>query len=693
MIQSISPKTKLIVPGFILATIIIFFGTIISVYQFKQIASLDKLNEKIILSNHISNTLHSLQKERGLSSGYVQNSTKFKKELIEQRISTDKNIKELYIFFKKISDSEYSSIEKKLLAKINNIYSTRNLIDSNKIKHEKIIKEYSSLDDALLKIIIQIAKNSHIPKITQNIVAYSHLLYLKENTGLQRVRGVIILSNEFLNVKNIRKFIAYKAIKQQNSLIFLEYASKDIRTFYNEAIKTEYSVKVKNLENQIITLDYLTHKIDAKVWYDTATQYLNTLDRISTYIKLQTVDLITQELDEAKKYFYIILSIIVLALVIFTAMLVAFLKLAKEEQRLRLSFDKYIISSITNLQGKIIDVSEAFCTISGFSRQELIGKNHNIVRHPDMPKSAFKELWEQIKDEKPWKGKVKNLKKDGNSYWVYANIEPLRNSKGIIDSYISIRVDITETELLLEKVKAEEIKNKTQEKMMQQQHRLAQMGEMISMIAHQWRQPLSAISATSGVLSIKAKMNRLDMQTVTELSDKITGFSQHLSSTIDDFRNFFKADQVKQNTDYKKIIDSVMRIVEISLQEKKIELILHVENLVEFLANENELKQVLLNLIKNSEDALLETNTQNPKIIITIQDKTITISDNAGGIPQEIIDKIFEPYFSTKIKKDGTGLGLYMSKIIVEEHCAGKLQVFNENNGAKFTITIGNDND
>ncbi len=692
MIQSISLKTKLIVPGFILATIIILFGAIITKYQYDKIASLNQLNEKITLSNYISDTLHSLQKERGLSIGFINNHT-FKDKLLEQRDITDKKINKLDLFLKNSSCKKCNIYTQEILEKTKKLTSLREKIDSSSIRYKDIIKSYSTFNDCMLNIIIKIAKSSHIPAITQNIIAYSHLLYLKENSGLLRAQGVLILSSDSLENDAIAHFIALKTLKTQNSSIFLKYASKDIELFYKESIKTKNYTDVQNLENQIIKQNFTNHKIDSKIWFDVFTRYLNTLDRISKYIKLQTTAMIAHELKDATQYFYFIISIIILGLLFFTVMLIAVLRLAKEEQRLRLSYDKYIISSITDLQGKIIDVSEAFCTISGYSRKELIGENHNIVRHPDMPKALFKELWKDIKENKSWKGKVKNLKKDGTSYWVYANIEPLKDTKGEVDSYISVRVDITENELLLEKIQAEEIKNKTQEKLMQQQHRLAQMGEMISMIAHQWRQPLSAISATSGVLSIKAKMNRLDMQTVTDLSDKITGFSQHLSSTIDDFRNFFKTNKAKQNTDFKKIIDKILKIIENSLKQKNIELKIEIDSIEEFLTFENELMQVILNLIKNAEDALLENSINNPKIIITIKDRILTLSDNAGGIPKDIIDKIFEPYFSTKTKKDGTGLGLYMSKIIIQEHCAGKIYVENEENGAKFTIILENNND
>jgi C4-dicarboxylate-specific signal transduction histidine kinase len=308
-----------------------------------------------------------------------------------------------------------------------------------------------------------------------------------------------------------------------------------------------------------------------------------------------------------------------------------------------------------------------------------------------MPKAAFKDLWEVIKSGRKWRGFVKNMRKDSGYYWVYANIEPLYDSKGNIEAYISIRLDITESEKLVQKVKSEELKNKKTQELMQQQSRLAQMGEMISMIAHQWRQPLSAITATSGTLELKAKMNKITPDEVEYSALKIRDFSRHLSSTIDDFRNFFKTNKVKVTTNYKDIISSVKSIIDSSLTHNNIVLKVDTKSSSDLYTFEGELKQVILNLIKNAEDALIEKKIENPQITITINDSKLDVQDNAGGIPKDIIDKIFNPYFSTKTNKDGTGLGLYMSKTIVEEHCNGKLTVCNENGGAKFTIDLSED--
>ncbi len=241
---------------------------------------------------------------------------------------------------------------------------------------------------------------------------------------------------------------------------------------------------------------------------------------------------------------------------------------------------------------------------------------------------------------------------------------------------------------LQKSIKKEVEKNRQKDQHLMQQSRLAQMGEMISMIAHQWRQPLAAIGSTSAGINLKAKLNKLDNETAMKLSNKISTYSQHLSSTIDDFREFFKSNKEKRDTTYDELIKSVLNIVEESIINKNIKLVtsLHCTNQIN--TYPNELKQVILNLLKNAEDILLEKNIKNPQITIQTQDGILKISDNGRGIPEEIFDKIFDPYFSTKKKKDGTGLGLYMSKIIIEEHCGGILSVLNDKDGAVFSIKL-----
>jgi len=246
--------------------------------------------------------------------------------------------------------------------------------------------------------------------------------------------------------------------------------------------------------------------------------------------------------------------------------------------------------------------------------------------------------------------------------------------------------------VLRERVMEEVIKNNRKDRVMLQQTKLAQMGEMISMIAHQWRQPLSAISTLSQTINLQASLGVLDKETALRLSDTITGTAMHLSQTIDDFREFFKPRKEKQETSYCEIIDGVLSIIGTSIVTKNIEIRKDLQCKRKFSSYPNEIKQVVLNLIKNAQDALMEADIEDPYILIRTymsqEHRVLEIADNAGGVPDILVNKIFEPYFSTKEKKDGTGLGLYMSKTIIEEHCLGVLSVHNSEEGAVFRIEL-----
>ncbi len=235
-------------------------------------------------------------------------------------------------------------------------------------------------------------------------------------------------------------------------------------------------------------------------------------------------------------------------------------------------------------------------------------------------------------------------------------------------------------------------KNREKDKKMIYQSRLAQMGEMLSMIAHQWRQPLNAISSTCVHLTIKAQLDKANSEFVMKESENISKFVQHLSSTIDDFRDFFKTNKKLQNTNFTELLTAVLGIIESSVISKNIELIKDLRFEGKFKTYPNEIKQVILNLIKNAEDILLEKKIKKPFIKISTfkegENYILEVSDNGGGVPDAVVEKIFDPYFSTKLKLDGTGLGLYMSKTIIEEHCGGKITVSNSKDGAVFKISL-----
>jgi len=247
--------------------------------------------------------------------------------------------------------------------------------------------------------------------------------------------------------------------------------------------------------------------------------------------------------------------------------------------------------------------------------------------------------------------------------------------------------------ILENKIKEAIEQSNIQNQQLIQQSRLAQMGEMISMIAHQWRQPLSAITARTGSMTLKLMMNKqISSEMLRSELDSINKSAQYLSNTINDFRDFFKDDKSLKSTSIESIVRSTLDIIQVSIENKNIAIVTKYGCNKKFNVLDNEAKQVILNILKNAEDALLEKNIENPTITIESScnidhNKPILyIKDNAGGIAEDIIDKIFDPYFSTKKEKNGTGLGLYMSKIIIQDHCDGVLSVYNDDDGAVFKI-------
>ncbi|QSZ43115.1 sensor histidine kinase [Sulfurimonas aquatica] len=242
------------------------------------------------------------------------------------------------------------------------------------------------------------------------------------------------------------------------------------------------------------------------------------------------------------------------------------------------------------------------------------------------------------------------------------------------------------TDQLNSKIEEEVEKNRKKDQHILNQSRLAQMGEMISMIAHQWRQPLSSIAAISATLSLDITMDKYREDFFQQRLNDIGELSKHLSSTIDDFRDFYKPNKKQALVTLDNVIQKALNIIGNSLENDNIRITSDYSSDIEISLFDNEIKQVLLNILKNSQDNFKEKNIEKARINISTKKNYISISDNGGGIADNILEKIFDPYFSTKCEKDGTGLGLYMSKMIIEEHHNAILNVFNQDNGVCFTI-------
>lgn len=268
---------------------------------------------------------------------------------------------------------------------------------------------------------------------------------------------------------------------------------------------------------------------------------------------------------------------------------------------------------------------------------------------------------------------------------------PLIDEKNNVIGVLGVINDITE-ELETKKQIA------LQEQLLIQQSKLASMGEMIANIAHQWRQPLSIISSSATGIKVQKEFGILDENSEIKALETINENAQYLSNTIDDFRDFFKKSKTKNLVNLNNLFSKTLKLILTRLKNKDITIINN-SNDIEFETYESEMIQVVMNIINNAIDAF-ENKDYNKFIFVETQKTenqiTIKIKDNAGGIEKNILDRIFEPYFTTKEAKQGTGIGLYMCNEIIVKHLNGKIFATNEsyeyeNNqykGSQFTIEL-----
>lgn len=321
----------------------------------------------------------------------------------------------------------------------------------------------------------------------------------------------------------------------------------------------------------------------------------------------------------------------------------------------------------------------------------LLGKNDKTLH--------IQETSEYMKDDQyVMKNNVKKLNyietltnKEGKRKILNTSKVPLLNKNGDIIGIIGVYQDITQHV---------EIENhiKQQEALILQQSKFASMGEMIANIAHQWRQPLSIISTSATGIKIQKEMGILTNEFEIESLDSITNNVQYLSKTIEDFRNFFKEEKIKNEVDIEEIISKTLSLVSSRLKNRNIHIITSYDKIL-FETLETELIHVFINIINNAIDAFEDITTEKFIFIQTQQTSNsimISIKDNAGGIDSNILNLVFDPYFTTKEFSKGTGIGLYMCKEIVVKHLNGKIDVKNVEfdykeklyKGCEFTIEI-----
>ncbi|WP_195680984.1 ATP-binding protein [Aliarcobacter butzleri] len=386
--------------------------------------------------------------------------------------------------------------------------------------------------------------------------------------------------------------------------------------------------------------------------------------------------------------FYIFLFILIIIM-----FFVAFLKIKNDE------LNEWLDSAIEGISlfenGKILKANKQFLEILGYQNFKEV---ENKTYFDFTPPKDYHILKEKLKDDQePYE--ITFLKKDGSFIDGLVKGHNIKGSNKRISTIIDIselkntQRKLAELNLHLEKrIKEELQKNHEQRAIMFQQAKLAEMGSMMNMIAHQWRQPLNNISLIVNTIIIKQKKDNLTAETLDNLKMNFKQQIDYLSNTIDDFQNFFKPKKDKEPFSLKEAILSTYNLIEPIFKSNQIKFNLNSNKPIDYYGYKSELYQVILTIFNNSVDAFKENDFSNKTVDVILEEheKTliIKIKDNAGGVKEELLGKIFDLYFSTKTKKNGTGLGLYISKTIINRHFKGEIKASNVDNGLEITISL-----
>lgn len=340
-----------------------------------------------------------------------------------------------------------------------------------------------------------------------------------------------------------------------------------------------------------------------------------------------------------------------------------------------------------NMQGKILQANLTAATLFGKSHTDLI--NQSITQFILQEDQDIYYLCHKQSDDLSESRfcELRMIGQNGKPFWAHLETRDGHNPDNVYESHLIIS-DITNYTMVKEKLKLNE-------KIMLAQAHKAGMGDLISMIAHQWRQPLNNLALINQNMYIKLELGKLDDKCIYSSHEKINQILQFMSKTIDDFRNFFSPDQPKEWITIEEVIECTLKIIGQAYLSTNIAINVHNNSKSALLIHKNSLVQVFLNILGNAKHALESAHVK-PAIITVIIDETptsviTTIRDNGGGIPEAIIDKIADPYFTTKGLM-GTGLGLYITQTIIEKYFSGSFTWFNKNQGACFVITLDKEN-
>jgi len=510
---------------------------------------------------------------------------------------------------------------------------------------------------------------------------------------IQKIKSYnAILNNSFRYIQKLKYKIQSRELIDLYFTISTLDKTKNIE--YEKYLKTIDTINVSDSSEKI----FLAHARILFNYFQSTSEILEEESNLNILEKLKSLmneyDTLSHD-NINKAHILVVILFILLILSIFLYLYDSY-KIYKKQKDLK-KFRNTIENSdniiiITDKYENIKFVNKAFVNNYGYTLDEIRGSKPSILKSGEHDDRFYRELHETIHNGKKWVGTFINLDKSGEKQYERASITPIFDDNGEIEEFVAIKLNITkeiETQHAL----------RESEQIMMQQSKMASMGEMLSNIAHQWRQPLSIISTVASGVKVKKQFATLTDEELMKSMDDIVSSTEFLSKTIDDFRDYFKPD--KQKTKFKAIdvVDRSLKILETTFKNSEIEVIKKVQD-IQLNQLDGELMQVLINILNNARDILNDNNIDNKLIKIDVVKNVnralFIIHDNGGGVPENIIEHVFEPYFTTKHKSQGTGIGLYMSHQIITKHMLGFISVENapftyknvEYFGAKLILDI-----
>ena len=478
-------------------------------------------------------------------------------------------------------------------------------------------------------------------ELNNQIIEISRLHAKLNSQDYDEIESTIFsIQNIFSNILNNNNYNIYKTATFYKKISNIQ---KDLNT------KTQINEKV-NLLNEINNL----HNI-----FETYMQ--NIINNIKNSI-------IT----------FIVLLVVSMFLFIYYAYNVLKHKIDLDKFKSALDISDNIII-VTDEKHNIKYVNQGFEKTTGYTKDEVIGKNPSILNSGLLDKKFFDNLKSTINNGEKWNGEFINRNKYGKITYEKTSITPIKDQHNKIIEFLAIKLDIT--------------KEKEYQNLLTQQSKMVSMGELLENIAHQWRQPLSIISSLSSGMLIQFQYSNPSKEEINSSFEKIFETTQKLSNTIDDLKNFFDKNEEIVAFDVETTIEKAINIfnIKVEFNEIKVEFTKNINCILE--GKESEFIQVILNILSNSFDAFKQKKIENKiiKIDTNIENDSlkIIISDNAGGANSNVIDKMFELYFTTKHKAIGTGIGLYMVYQIITYHLKGRVYAKNnESKGISIIIEI-----